>query len=438
MSRSKKNIHVVTLGCPKNTVDSEVLMKQIQANRWGLAKSVYHADTLVINTCGFIEDAKNESIQAILEAVELKKQEKLKKIVVMGCFAERYSAELQKEIPEVDAYIGANKIEQVVAALGGDYKQQLLGGLRKAGLTTPRHYAYVKISEGCNQPCSFCAIPLMRGAHVSRPMSHIIDETQWLADSGVKEVILIAQDSTYYGLDLYGKRSLATLLNKIHLINGIEWIRLMYAYPANFPLDVLDVFQSHNICRYLDFPVQHISDKVLKSMRRGISSRATRKLIEKIRTSVPDIALRTTLIVGYPTESEKEFLELLHFVEETQFDRLGVFTYSPEEGTAAYSLGDPVPYEVKEERRRIIMETQKEISLKKNQELVGRTLRVIIDEKNKLTAVGRTEKDAPEIDNEVIIKQASHVTVGEFIKVEITDAAEYNLYAVPIGIMPGC
>lgn len=430
MELNSKKIHVITLGCEKNTVDSEALMKQLQANKLQLTATSDDAETVVINTCGFIEDAKNQSIQTILQAVELKKQGKLRNVVVMGCLSERYAEELRKEIPEVDAYIGANKIENVVTALGGDYKYELLG---ERLLTTPRHYAFLKISEGCDNPCSFCAIPLMRGKHVSKPMERILTEAQRLAALGVKELLVIAQDTTSYGIDLYGKRTLAHLLEKLSLIDGIEWIRLMYAYPAKFPLDILDVYKaSDKLCRYLDMPVQHVADRVLKSMRRGISSRATRELIEKIRTEVPEIALRTTLIVGYPEEGEKEFQELLQFVKETEFDRLGVFTYSQEEGTTAYPLGDTIPREVKEERLKAIMEMQSEISLAKNSKLVGSTLRVLIDEHDGNVARGRTERDAPEIDNEVIIETVDGCRVGEFLDVNITDAVEYDLYGVPV------
>jgi ribosomal protein S12 methylthiotransferase len=429
MELNSKKIHVITLGCEKNTVDSEALMKQLQANNLQLTRTSEFAETVVINTCGFIEDAKNQSLETILQAVKLKQEGKLKHIVVMGCLSERYAEELKKEIPDVDAYIGANKIEHVVTTLGGKYKYELLG---ERLLTTPRHYAYLKISEGCDHPCSFCAIPLMRGKHVSKPMERVVTEAQRLAALGVKELIVIAQDSTSYGLDLYGKRMLGNLLEKISKVDGIEWIRLMYAYPAKFPLDILEVFKSSGkLCRYLDLPVQHIADSVLKSMRRGISSRATRELIENIRREVPDIALRTTLIVGYPNEGEKEFQELLRFVQETKFDRLGVFTYSQEEGTTAFSLADPIPPQVKEERRSIIMDAQREISLAKNVELIGTTVRVLIDENDGSVARGRTERDAPEIDNEVMIENIHQCRVGEFLDVKITDAVEYDIYGTP-------
>jgi ribosomal protein S12 methylthiotransferase len=425
----KEKIHVLTLGCSKNTVDSEVLLKQLQVNNWEITEEAEDADISVINTCGFIEDAKHESIQTILQAVELKKAGKLKKVIVMGCLSERYAADLKKEIPEVDAFIGANKMDEVVKTLGGDSKIELLG---ERMLTTPRHYAYLKISEGCDNPCSFCAIPIMRGTHVSKPMDRILLEAKRLAALGVKELILIAQDSTYYGLDLYGKRTLADLLEKLNGIDGIEWIRLMYAYPAKFPLDVLDVIATGDkICSYIDMPIQHISDNVLKSMRRGISSRGIRELIDTVRAKVPGITLRTTLILGYPNETEEDFAELLSFVNETKFDRLGVFTYSQEDDTHAYSLGDPVSPEVKEERRRVLMEAQKEISYSLNQSLVGRNISVIIDQKDGETAIGRTSNDAPEIDNEVTINDAAHFKIGNIYNVTITDAEEYDLFAIP-------
>lgn len=425
----KEKINVLTLGCSKNTVDSEVLMRQLQLNNWELADEPSEADITVINTCGFIEDAKNESIQTILQAVELKKAGKLKKVIVMGCLSERYASELQKEIPEVDAFIGANKMEQVVTTLGGESKIELLG---ERMLTTPKHYAYLKISEGCDNPCSFCAIPIMRGKHTSKPMERILLEAQRLGALGVTELIVIAQDSTYYGLDIYGKRMLAGLLEKLNAITGVEWIRLMYAYPAKFPLDILDVMNAgENICKYIDMPIQHIADSVLKSMRRGISSRSTRELIETIRTKVPGIALRTTLILGYPDESEGDFEELLAFVKETRFDRLGVFTYSQEDDTAAFPLGDPVPHEVKEERKRLIMEAQKQISLERNQALIGKSIRIVIDQKDGDVSIGRTAQDAPEIDNEVMVHNSPHYTVGNYYDVEIADAEEYDLFAQP-------
>ncbi len=426
---TKEKISVITLGCSKNVVDSEVLMKQIQANNLDLTFDTEKAGIAVINTCGFIEASKEESIQTIMNAVQLKKEGKLKKVIVMGCLSERYSTELRREIPEVDAYVGANKMDQVVRALDGDYKYELVG---ERLLTTPRHYAYIKISEGCDRPCSFCSIPLMRGKHISKPLERVLLEARRLAALGVRELILIAQDSTYYGLDIYGKRILSQLLLELSRIDGIEWIRLMYAFPTGFPADVLEEFDRNaKLCRYLDMPVQHISDSVLASMRRGITSDKLRSLIAMIRKTVPGIALRTTLIVGYPNEGEKEFNELVEFVEETQFERLGVFTYSLEEGTTAYPLGDPIPQELKEERRNRIMETQKKISRGKNDRFVGTAQRVLIDGKEGETAFGRTERDAPEVDNEVTIHSANSLSVGSFYNVTIVDADEYDLFAYP-------
>ncbi|TAK61834.1 MAG: 30S ribosomal protein S12 methylthiotransferase RimO [Bacteroidetes bacterium] len=427
----KEKYHVLTLGCEKNRVDSEIVMNQLMLNDMELTPDPNHADTLIINTCGFIQDAKNESIETILQAVERKRHGKLKKVVVMGCLSERYSSDLEKEIPEVDLYIGANKMDKVVKALGGEYKYELLG---ERYLTTPRHFAYLKISEGCDRPCAFCAIPLMRGKHQSKPIEHLVLEAEHLAAKGVKELILIAQESTYYGLDLYGKRELRHLIERLSDVAGIEWIRLMYAYPTQFPLEVLDVFHtSSKVCRYLDMPVQHISDTVLKSMRRGITSKATRSLVEIIRQRVSGIALRTTIIVGYPDEGEKEFAELTEFIRDVEFERLGVFTYSQEEDTTAYPLGDPVPQEVKEERKRVIMEIQREISMKKNAEVVGKTLKVLVDEQQGSDSICRSERDAPEIDNSVIVHSSRDFVPGEFYDVEIVDAEEYDLFAIPAG-----
>ena len=424
----KKKVNIITLGCPKNVVDSEILMKQLQSNNLELAVDSDDSDIAIINTCGFINDAKRESIDTILQAVHLKKEGRLEKIIVMGCLSERYAPALKKEIPEVDVYIGANKLDQVVHSLGGDLKYDLLG---ERILTTPKHYAYLKISEGCDRPCSFCSIPLMRGKHISKPIEQILLEARNLSISGVKELILIAQDTTYYGLDLYGKRILTTLIQKLGDIDGIEWIRLMYAFPMGFPLDILEQFKDNSkLCRYLDIPVQHVSDSVLTSMRRGINSKELRNLIEHIRVKVPGIALRTTLIVGYPAEGEKEFEELQKFVDEMQFERLGVFAFSQEEDTTAYPLGDPVPQAVKEERLKIIMETQREISFRKNQRLMEKTIRVLVDRKEGDTAIGRTEYDAPDIDNEVTIHNADGIAAGDFCSVKIVDAEAYDMFAI--------
>lgn len=427
MGKGKEKISVITLGCSKNVVDSEVLMRQLQDNRFDVRTDDGPAEVAVINTCGFIEAAKQESIDTILQAVDLKKQGKLKKVIVMGCLSERYAAELRKEIPGVDEFIGANKMDEVVRSLGGEYKYELLG---ERMLTTPRHVAYLKISEGCDRPCSFCSIPLMRGKHVSKPKERILLEARRLAALGVKELILIAQDSTYYGLDLYGKRVLAEVIEEIAAVDGIEWIRLMYAFPTGFPPDLLRQFaRTPKLCRYLDMPVQHVSDSLLASMRRGITGKKLRKLIDDIRNGVPGIALRTTLIVGYPGEGEKEFRELLAFVRETRFERLGVFMYSREEGTSAYPLGDPVPQEVKTERYNAVMEAQREISLEHNTACLGKSLNVLVDASDGTTAFGRTEFDAPEIDNEVTIQQAKGIPVGHFHRVTIVDVDEYDLFA---------
>ncbi|HTK82562.1 MAG TPA: 30S ribosomal protein S12 methylthiotransferase RimO [Bacteroidota bacterium] len=425
----KPLVKVITLGCSKNLVDSEVLMSQLEHNEFSVSNDGETAEIAVINTCGFIEAAKQESIDTILHAVQLKKEGKLKKVIVMGCLSERYANDLRKEIPEVDEFVGANKMDQVVEVLGGAYKYELLG---ERMLTTPQHFAYLKISEGCDRPCSFCSIPLMRGTHTSKPIERILLEAQRLAALGVKELILIAQDSTYYGLDLYGKRVLAEVLEKLAAVEGIEWIRLLYAFPTGFPEDILDQFgKNPKLCQYLDMPVQHVADPVLTSMRRGITSDRLRGLIDRIRTNVPGIALRTTLIVGYPNEGEKEFKELLAFVKEARFERLGVFTYSQEDGTTAYPLGDPVPQEVKTERHNMIMEAQREISGANNERFYGKTVRVLIDSKEGEVSFGRTEFDAPEIDNEVSVHSSAHFAVGHFHDVTIVDGDEYDLFAVP-------
>jgi ribosomal protein S12 methylthiotransferase len=415
------------MGCSKNLVDSEVLLGQLAGNKVRVVEDGGDADIAVINTCGFIESAKQESIDAILEAVRRKQEGKLRKVVVMGCLSERFAAELRREIPEVDAYFGSHHLKEVVKELGIDYKVELLG---ERMLTTPSHFAYMKISEGCDNPCSFCAIPLMRGGHRSKPFAEIVREARHLASRGVKELMVIGQDTTYYGLDLQGGRTLDALLAELSAVEGIEWIRLLYAYPAKFPLSVLDVFRDYpKLCRYMDIPVQHASDDVLKSMRRGISNRALRDLLHTIQESVPGIALRTTLIVGYPNETERDFEVLCDFVREMRFHRLGVFTYSREEGTSAYGLGDPVPSEVKEERRSIIMQLQQEISEERNHGLIGRTVKVLLDRTEGEHLIGRTEWDAPEIDQEVYVKNDGALRVGDFCDARVDDATEYDLYA---------
>jgi ribosomal protein S12 methylthiotransferase len=415
------------MGCSKNLVDSESLLGQLKISNSRLTSNIDDADTVVINTCGFIEAAKQESIDAILEAVERKKNGELKKIVVMGCLSDRHKKELMQEIPEVDVFFGSNNIKEVVQELGGDFKKELLG---ERVISTPRHYAFLKISEGCNNPCSFCSIPIMRGKHRSKPTEEVLREAKFLTSHGVRELIIIAQDSTFYGLDLYGERRLAALLTLLAEIRGVEWLRLMYAYPAKFPLEVLDVFRDHpNVCRYLDIPVQHISDAVLKSMRRGISSRKTRELLETINKTIPGMALRTTLIVGYPGETEKDFQLLYDFIGQMKFHRLGVFTYSHEDGTTAYPLGDPIPPHVKEERREALMSLQKTISETRNEATIGSRKKVIIDREEDGVYVGRTEWDAPEIDQEVFVQPGKGLAMGKFCEVEIIGAVEYDLYA---------
>ncbi len=438
MKTKLPKLHVLTLGCSKNTVDSERLLAQAKANDFLIVNDAKQADVLIINTCGFIEEAKQESINAILSSAKLRKKGKLEKLLVMGCLSERYKPELEKEIPEVDAYFGtigldSTVLKNILRELGGDYKTDLLG---ERMLTTPTHFAYMKISEGCDNPCSFCAIPLMRGKHKSKPIETLIREAQTLRQSGVKELILIAQDLTYYGLDLYGKRTLADLLKRLSDI-GFEWIRLLYAYPAKFPTDILPVMREReNICKYLDMPIQHTNTEVLKSMRRGITRNALLDLIKRIRDEVPNIRLRTTLILGYPTETEKEFNDLLEFIEEVKFDRLGCFSYSHEENTAAFELEDTVPLAEKKRRVAEVMKVQEKISLEKNLALIGKDLRVLIDRIESGVAIGRTEFDAPEVDNEFVIESAEDgfelrsLKVGEFYTAEVTDAEAYDLFGI--------
>ncbi len=427
MNQRKPTISVITMGCSKNLVDSEVLLGQLAGNKVRVVEDAEEAEIAVINTCGFIEAAKQESIDAILEAVRRKNEGKLKKVVVMGCLSERFAAELRQEIPEVDAYFGSHHLKEVVQELGIDYKVELLG---ERQITTPSHFAYIKISEGCDNPCSFCAIPLMRGGHRSRPFTEIVHEARHLASRGVRELMVIGQDTTYYGLDDQGGRTLGRLLSELSSVEGLEWIRLLYAYPAKFPKEILEVYRDHpKLCRYLDIPVQHASDDVLKSMRRGISNRALRDLLHTIRDAVPGIALRTTLIVGYPNESERDFEVLCDFVREMRFHRLGVFTYSREEGTSAYELGDPLPTEVKEERRSIIMQLQQEISEERNRGLIHQTVKVLLDRVEGEYLIGRTEWDAPEIDQEVYVKNDGSLAVGNFCQAMVVDATEYDLYA---------
>ena len=420
-------INVITLGCSKNIYDSEILMGQLKAN----GKEVVHeqdGNIVVINTCGFIDNAKEESVNTILDFVQKKKSGKVDKVYVTGCLSERYKPDLIKEIPDVDQYFGTTELPQLLNALGADYKHELIG---ERLTTTPKNYAYLKIAEGCDRPCSFCAIPLMRGKHRSKSIEDIIVEAEKLASDGVKELILIAQDLTYYGLDLYKKRNLAELLRCLVKIEGIEWIRLHYAFPTGFPIDVLEVMKSEpKICNYIDIPLQHISDKILKSMRRGTTKEKTTKLIQKFRDTVPNMAIRTTLIVGYPGESEEDFKILKEWVSEMRFERLGCFTYSHEENTHAFNLEDDVNSDVKKERANEIMELQSQISWELNQEKIGNICKVVIDRKEGQYFVGRSEFDSPDVDNEVLINASkTYLKTGEFYDVVITDAADFDLYA---------
>ena len=423
---------MVTLGCSKNVYDSEVLMGQLKAG----GKEVVHekeGNIVVINTCGFINNAKEESINTILDYVQQKEAGLVDKVFVMGCLSERYKPDLEKEIPDVDQYFGTSELPALLKVLGADYKHELIG---ERLTTTPKNYAYLKISEGCDRPCSFCAIPLMRGAHISTPIDDLVTEVEKLAAKGVKELILIAQDITYYGLDLYKKRALADLLRALVKVEGIEWIRIHYAFPTGFPMDVLEVMKTEpKICNYLDIPLQHISDKILTSMKRGTTQEKTTKLLKKFREAVPEMAIRTTLIVGYPGETEEDFQKLKDFVKAMRFDRLGCFTYSHEENTTAYELTDGVPEEVKLQRANEIMELQSQISWELNQEKVGKTFRCLIDRKEGNYFVGRTEYDSPDVDNEVLIDAKKHyVKIGDFTDVKIIEAADYDLYGEPVAI----
>ncbi|OGS01213.1 MAG: ribosomal protein S12 methylthiotransferase RimO [Elusimicrobia bacterium RBG_16_66_12] len=428
----KNKVHVVTLGCSKNLYDSEVLMGQLQANRFEVEHETDPDDAsiVIINTCGFIDAAKQESIDTILRYAHAKKKGLVRKLIVIGCLSERYKGELSEKIPEVDAYFGTMDLPRLLKALNADYKKELVG---ERLLTTPRHYAYFKISEGCDRPCSFCAIPLMRGKHVSTPIDVLVDEAKRLAAAGTRELLLIAQDSTYYGLDLYGKRRLADLLRALSDVKGIGWIRLHYAFPTGFPLDALDVMRERpNICKYLDMPLQHVSDRMLASMRRGTTRAKTEELVATVREKVPGIALRTTLIAGYPGETKDDHAEMLEWVEKTRFDRLGVFAYSHEENTHAFALKDDVPAKEKKRRAEAVMALQQGISLEINAAKVGRTVTILVDRKEGGLFVGRTEQDSPEVDNEVLVPAAkSALRIGEFARVKITAASEYDLTAVP-------
>lgn len=422
----RDRVNIVTLGCSKNLVDSEVMLTQLRGNQ----VDAYHeaetpANIVIINTCGFIDRAKEESINTILEYVERKEAGEVEKVYVTGCLSERYKTDLAVEIPNVDAWFGTMELPSLLRKFNADYKQELVG---ERIITTDSHYAYLKIAEGCDRPCSFCAIPLMRGKHKSRTIEDLLKEAQWLAKKGVKELMLIAQDLTFYGLDLYRERRLAELLERLATESGMEWIRLHYAYPAGFPVDILPVMRRHaNICNYLDMPLQHASDNMLKAMRRGITKAKTRDLISRIRDEVPGIALRTTLIAGYPGETEDDFQEMLDFVQEARFNRLGVFEYSHEENTHAHQFEDDVPAEVKEERVATIMAAQQEISFDLNTAFTGQRLKVLVDRREGDFWVGRTEYDSPEVDNEVLIS-GEVPGVGKFCEVEIYDTAEFDLF----------
>jgi ribosomal protein S12 methylthiotransferase len=420
-----KKVNIITLGCSKNLVDSENLLGELKARGLEIShESEEPADYVIINTCGFIADAKEESINTILEYAEAKKNKQFEKLFVTGCLSQRYASQLRSEIHEVDGFYGTEDIPAILKDLGFDPRKELIG---ERHLTTPSHYAYLKISEGCDRRCSFCAIPLIRGNQRSSTTESLVKETEYLVSKGVKELILIAQDLTWYGMDLYKEQKLATLLEKLSDIKGLEWIRLHYAYPASFPDDVFRVMRERdNICNYLDIPLQHISDPILKSMKRSIGSTETKKLVHKLRELLPDVALRTTMLVGYPGETEENFMELMRFIEESRFDRLGVFAYSAEEGTSSFNLTDDVPEALKQERVERLMELQQSISLKLNEKKIGKVFKTIIDGKEGEVFLGRTEYDSPEVDNEVIISDNS-VRIGEFYKIRVSSATEFDL-----------
>ncbi len=427
-SVKQPKVNVITLGCSKNIVDSEVIMAQLKASDFDVEHEAQKddSDIVIINTCGFIENAKQESIDTILRYAEEKNQGNLEKLYVTGCLSHRYKDELSSEIPEVDAWFGTLELPNLLRTVGADYKHELLGERLQ---TTPKHFAYVKISEGCNRPCSFCAIPLMRGNHVSKSIELLETEVKNLVKNGTKEIMLIAQDSTYYGLDLYGERKLGELMKRLSDVEGLDWMRLHYAYPSQFPTDVLDVIRERdNICKYLDMPIQHITDNVLKSMRRGITKRRTLELIKEIREKVPGIALRTTILVGHPGETEQDFEELMLALQEIKFERLGVFTYSHEDNTHAYTLEDIIPEEEKQRRANAIMEQQMDISYAFNQSLVGTTQKVLFDRLENDHFVGRTQFDSPEVDNEVWLPvNGNYLRIGDFQKVKISAASHYDL-----------
>lgn len=426
----KNKVNVVTLGCSKNLFDSEVMMAQLKANKFDVEHESLSddAEIVIINTCGFIDNAKQESIDTILRYAEAKNDGQVDKLYVTGCLSERYKDDLEQEIPEVDAFFGTRDLPRLLKTLKADYKKELIG---ERLLTTPSHFAYFKIAEGCDRPCSFCAIPLMRGKHVSTPMEDLVTSAKSLATQGVKELMLIAQDLTYYGLDIYKKRNLAGLIRKLSEVEGIEWIRLHYAFPAGFPMDVIDEIRDNpKVCLYLDMPLQHGSTKILKSMRRGITREKTEELVNTIREQIPGIAIRTTLIAGYPGETEADFREMYDFVERMRFERLGIFTYSHEENTHAYSLEDDVPEKTKKDRADQIMELQAGISYELNQQRVGQTCKVLFDRAEGEFFIGRSEFDSPEVDNEVLVKKnaENHVRIGDFAHVLIESADHYDLY----------
>ena len=429
-SAKKNTINVITLGCSKNIYDSEVLMGQLK----GSGKNVVHqkeGNIVVINTCGFIDNAKEESVNTILEQIQKKESGKVDEVYVTGCLSERYKPDLKKEIPQVDEYFGTSDLPQLLKVLGADYKHELVG---ERILTTPKHFAYLKIAEGCDRPCSFCAIPLMRGKHRSTPIEELVQQTKCLVKDGVKELILIAQDLTYYGLDIYNKRRLADLLRALALVSGIEWIRLHYAFPTGFPEDVLEVIRTEpKICNYLDIPLQHIANPILKSMRRGTTKEKTTSLLNKFRLQVPGIILRTSLIIGYPGETESDFEILKAWVKEMRFERLGCFTYSHEENTHAHLLEDNVPAKVKQKRLNEIMEIQSQISWEHNQMCLGKKFRCLIDRKEGVNFVGRTFMDSPDVDNEVLVDASKYyLKQGDFVNIEIIDATDYDLIGIPV------
>ncbi|HCX20305.1 MAG: 30S ribosomal protein S12 methylthiotransferase RimO [Flammeovirgaceae bacterium] len=429
----KDKVNIVTLGCSKNLVDSEVMLTQLRGNDIDATHESVKDDSniIIINTCGFIDNAKQESIDTILRYVDAKEEGLVEKVYVTGCLSQRYREDLQNEIPQVDSWFGTMELPLLLKKFKADYKHELLG---ERITTTDQHYAYLKISEGCDRPCSFCAIPLMRGKHVSKPMEQIVQEAQSLVKNGTKEVLLIAQDSTYYGLDLYKKRNLAELMDRLSDVDGLEWIRLHYAFPTGFPEDVLDIMANRsNICNYLDIPLQHGSTEMLKIMRRGTTREKTERLLNTIREKVPGIAIRTTLITGHPGETEKEFEDMLDFVEKSRFERLGVFPYSHEDNTHAFSLEDNVPEEVKLQRAERVMEIQESISEEINNQKVGKTYKVLIDRKEAGQFIGRTEHDSPEVDNEVLIDANEHyLRLGDFANIQITSASPFDLYGVPV------